>query len=158
MLSTLHAEFPLTSPQPFKIDIIFLIIFSDRKTGWDYLHKVIQVEKCRAGIHRKHKPLNLNIHSHLNFSISFPRIGTKENRIVLLVRWDRKSSWRRGKVSFLVFWNTFLWPEWKRGLTQLFLSPLRSVHAQLCLTLWGPVNCSLPGNSIHGILQARILE
>ena len=30
--------------------------------------------------------------------------------------------------------------------------------AQLCLTLCDPMNCSLPGSSIHGILQARILE
>ena len=30
--------------------------------------------------------------------------------------------------------------------------------AQSCLTLWGPVDCSLPGSSVHGILQARILE
>ena len=29
---------------------------------------------------------------------------------------------------------------------------------QLCLTPWGPMNCSLPGSSIHGIFQARILE
>ena len=29
---------------------------------------------------------------------------------------------------------------------------------QLCLTLCDPVDCSLPGSSIHGILQARILE
>ena len=29
---------------------------------------------------------------------------------------------------------------------------------QSCLTLWGPVDCSLPGSSVHGILQARILE
>ena len=27
-----------------------------------------------------------------------------------------------------------------------------------CLTLCNPMNCSLPGSSIHGILQARILE
>ena len=27
-----------------------------------------------------------------------------------------------------------------------------------CLTLCGPVRCSPPGSSIHGILQARILE
>ena len=27
-----------------------------------------------------------------------------------------------------------------------------------CLTLWSPVDCSLPGSSVHGILQARILE
>ena len=30
--------------------------------------------------------------------------------------------------------------------------------AQLCLTLCDPVDCSLPGFSVHGILQARILE
>ena len=29
---------------------------------------------------------------------------------------------------------------------------------QLCLTLGAPVDCSLPGSSVHGILQARILE
>ena len=30
--------------------------------------------------------------------------------------------------------------------------------AQSCLTLCDPINCSLPGFSVHGILQARILE
>ena len=29
---------------------------------------------------------------------------------------------------------------------------------QLCLTLCDPVYCSLPGSSVHRILQARILE
>ena len=30
--------------------------------------------------------------------------------------------------------------------------------AQSCLTLGNPTDCSLPGSSVHGILQARILE
>ena len=30
--------------------------------------------------------------------------------------------------------------------------------AQLCLTLSDPMACSLPGSSIHGILQASVLE
>ena len=30
--------------------------------------------------------------------------------------------------------------------------------AELCPTLWDPTNCSLPGSSVHGILQARLLE
>ena len=30
--------------------------------------------------------------------------------------------------------------------------------AQSCLTLCNPMDCSLPGSSLHGILQARILE
>ena len=29
---------------------------------------------------------------------------------------------------------------------------------QSCLTLFDPIDCSLPGSSVHGILQARILE
>ena len=29
---------------------------------------------------------------------------------------------------------------------------------QSCLTLYDPVNCSPPGSSIHGILQAKLLE
>ena len=29
---------------------------------------------------------------------------------------------------------------------------------QSCLTLCHPMNCSVPGSSVHGILQARILE
>ena len=32
------------------------------------------------------------------------------------------------------------------------------MHAQLCLTLCSPIDCNLPGSSVHGILQARILE
>ena len=32
------------------------------------------------------------------------------------------------------------------------------VYTQSCLTLCDPVDCSPPGSSVHGILQARILE
>ena len=30
--------------------------------------------------------------------------------------------------------------------------------AQLCLTLSDPMDCSLPGSSVHGIFQVRVLE
>ena len=30
--------------------------------------------------------------------------------------------------------------------------------AQLCPTLWDPTDCSPLGSSVHGILQARVLE
>ena len=30
--------------------------------------------------------------------------------------------------------------------------------AQLCLTLWDPMDCNPPGSSVHGTLQAGILE
>ena len=34
----------------------------------------------------------------------------------------------------------------------------KSEVAQSCLTLCDPMDCSLPGSSVHGIFQARILE
>ena len=34
----------------------------------------------------------------------------------------------------------------------------QSEVAQLCLTLSNPIDYSLPGSSIHGIFQARVLE
>ena len=34
----------------------------------------------------------------------------------------------------------------------------KSVGAQWPLTLWDPMDWGLPGSSVHGILQARILE
>ena len=40
-----------------------------------------------------------------------------------------------------------------------FPSPMReSEVAQSRLTLSNPMDCSLPGSSIHGIFQARVLE
>ena len=37
-------------------------------------------------------------------------------------------------------------------------SSCESEVAQLCLTLFDPMDCTPPGSSIHGILQARVLE
>ena len=38
------------------------------------------------------------------------------------------------------------------------MSNTKSEVAQSCLTLSDPMDCSLPGSSIHGIFQARVLE
>ena len=35
---------------------------------------------------------------------------------------------------------------------------MKVLVAQSRLTLWEPMDCSLPGSSAHGISQARILE
>ena len=41
---------------------------------------------------------------------------------------------------------------------ELHLMPCVCSVTQLCLTLCGPMDCSPPGSSVHGILQVRILE
>ena len=43
-------------------------------------------------------------------------------------------------------------------LLQCMKGKSKSEVAQLCPTLRDPVDCSLPGSSIHGIFQARVLE
>ena len=59
--------------------------------------------------------------------------------------------------SHLVGCLSFYWwfPLWGKS----FLSLIEwNVVTQLCLTLCDPMDCSLPGSSIHWIFQARILE
>ena len=51
------------------------------------------------------------------------------------------------------------WVEHKEAdgiIISIFCLPAKSLH--LCLTICNPMDCSPPGSSIHGILQARILE
>ena len=43
-------------------------------------------------------------------------------------------------------------------LLQCMKMKSESEVAQLCPTLSNPMDCSLPGSSIHGIFQARVLE
>ena len=35
---------------------------------------------------------------------------------------------------------------------------MKVLVAQSCPTLWDPMGCSPPGSSVHGVLQARVLE
>ena len=43
-------------------------------------------------------------------------------------------------------------------LLQCMKAKGESEVTQLCLTLSDPTGCSLPGSSVHGIFQARVLE
>ena len=42
--------------------------------------------------------------------------------------------------------------------TYISIVESESEVAQLCPTLCDPMDCSPPGSSVHGILQARVLE
>ena len=57
-----------------------------------------------------------------------------------------------------VFFNeVLLWMKWPNYL-EMFCQWTESFRTQLCLTPCDPMDCSPPGSSVHGILQARILE
>ena len=51
------------------------------------------------------------------------------------------------KVSIKVYFIAGMWEEDRKKR-----------FTQSCLTLCDPTDCSLPGSSVHGLLQARILE
>ena len=58
-------------------------------------------------------------------------------------------------LSFVLFNSRQKIKDFWLKLTE---SKKESEVAQLCPTLWDPKDCSLPGASIHGIFQARVLE
>ena len=67
---------------------------------------------------------------------------------------------RRQPTRFPHPWDS---PGKNTGVGCHFLLPCMKVKsesevAQSCLTLSNPMDCSLPGSSIHGIFQARVLE
>ena len=69
--------------------------------------------------------------------------------------------WKKCAVYFNGI-NTHLWFLMIIWLTEIFLFELVEVKwsevTQSCPTLCDPMDCSPPGSSIHGVLQARILE
>ena len=66
----------------------------------------------------------------------------------------------KNKIVLMLFFKIMeilVYPRQQNWMT-LSLSPLVKVEvAQSYPTLCDPINCSLPGSSVHEILQARIL-
>ena len=60
-----------------------------------------------------------------------------------------------GEITLSNFWGKKLSTQ---SCTYMKSSLEKVKVAQSCPTLWEPVDCSPPGSSVHGILQARILE
>ena len=48
--------------------------------------------------------------------------------------------------------------DWATNMHTNTLKKVKLLVTQACLTVWDSMDCSPPGSSIHGILQARIME
>ena len=71
----------------------------------------------------------------------------------------KKAEHQRIDVFKLWYWRRLLRVPWTaRRSNQSTLKESESEVAQSCPTLCDPVDCSLPGSSVHGIFQARVLE
>ena len=66
--------------------------------------------------------------------------------IFLVLNDAMRAIWICCPGGHLVCWSLVTWPCQK----------VKVLVAQSCLTLCDPMNCSPPGSSVHGILQARI--
>ena len=74
----------------------------------------------------------------------------------------KSTLYERHKIHF----KSWIYNDTGKNLIYLLNKSLRTNHfenwvseiVQLCLTLCDPMDCSLPGFSIHGIFQARVLE
>ena len=85
--------------------------------------------------------------------------------------WENlKSLNKKSKTGFRKEWRSFRQQGHQESLlgassvngqepSVTLMSPcMRAKSLQSCLTLCDPMGCSPPGSSVHGILQARILE
>ena len=70
---------------------------------------------------------------------------------LVLGPWLLLSCWSSREMMSQCLWQPLahLCLKWKESESEV---------TQLCLTVCDPVDCSPPGSSVHGILQARILE
>ena len=88
----------------------------------------------------------------------------KEDAVKYASKFGKLSSGRRtGKDQFSFQSQRKATPKNVQTTKQLhsyhmLASESESEVAQSCPTLSDPVDCSLPGSSIHGVFQARVLE
>ena len=68
----------------------------------------------------------------------------------LMERWRELLTSSENSMSNLVLFPIYIY-------TFCHLFPV-CICANSCLTLYDPLDCNLPGSSVHGIFQARILE
>ena len=71
---------------------------------------------------------------------------------------DYRTKWSQSDITSLLF-NQFVSRVTKHfSLTKVLKVKVKVLVTQSCPALCHPMDCSPPGSSVHGILQARILE
>ena len=93
-----------------------------------------------------HKHLSLTCVSFFRVPVSTAQISSMKNQWLI----HTMKTYSKRDVTERLSWS----PSFK-------IPTGKDVHAkssQLCSALCDPIDCSLPGSSVHGILQARTLE
>ena len=104
----------------------------------NFSHKLAKIRHKHQG----RRPLSIGKNIFLVYCLG--------NDVFLFYKVTLKKEWQ-GDVIRINLAGLYLW-------LNIILSTVLCLDAQSCPCLCGPVDCSLPGSSAHGILQARILE
>ena len=98
----------------------------------------------------------------------FPTLGNLPNPRIKLVSlaspalagrfFTTSATWEAPLYFLALFYNFYTFTDNLDVVYYSLESESESEVAQSCPTLCNPVDCSLPGSSVHGFLQARILE
>ena len=109
---------------------------------------------CSQGSRNKLNPAsvyNIFVKNDCLFGLSCLNVGsrsrTRDQTCALRMVSRVADAWSHTAVSVTLFKNKCFW------ICMCCAKPLQS-----CLTVCDPKDCSPPGSSVHGILQARILE
>ena len=90
--------------------------------------------------------------------MSYSPSGCKESDMTEQLHFHFTFSGSRGKESACNAGDQGSVPRLGRSLEKGMGTHSSVLVAQSCLTLCDPMDCSLPGSSAPGILQARVLE
>ena len=121
------------------------------------LNKLVPVKECRALLVSYHYFLSPFIG--LEMDNTFTSLSTCLPPGHCFGLQDPSSqSLIKPRPSLVEVWNPNLWTLQVISLESIGYKPLKVNVAQSCPTLCNPMDCSLPGFSVHGIFQARILE
>ena len=141
-----------------------------------FLQKSLRPQRFSKGKFPLQKPPLLSCGSTLGAGRSHSVIwnnSTKCSPAPRLLLWDCESEPLRHSVSRLSTCfeiSTMIDMKWKidlRNVSHFFLWKIWKAYifnnnhdseSQSCPTLFNPMDCTSPGSSVHGILQARILE
>ena len=116
----------------------------DREAWWDPVHRVPELETTKTTGHVNKSQKGL-CWQHQNTVLGEPNVLFCCS--VRVHKWPGKCCSVNLESKRVYLYRICEWWKWKE-----------SEVAQSCPTLCNPMDCSLPGSSIHGIFQARILE
>ena len=89
---------------------------------------------------------------------SQPSFQTCVSNVSCIDRWVLYRYHHLGSRSECRWKKIRVWMAEPLGIQELRGWDEKMLVSQLCPTLWDPIDCSLPGSSVCGILQAKILE